>query len=91
MEEQEVGSGEGDGYGVTVPDAPPISESRSSKGHMVYSPEMKMSLVSECKGHNTNGSFQFRLTLSVGLLLLLDDIRKNTKRKRRVAEEFDND
>lgn len=47
MEEQEAGSVEGGGYGVTFPDALPMAESRSSKGHMVYSPEMKMSLVSE--------------------------------------------
>ena len=46
MEEQETGSVE-EGYGVTFPDALPMAESRSYNGHMVYSPEMKMSLVSE--------------------------------------------
>lgn len=47
MEEQEAGSVERGRYEVTFPDALPMAESRSSKGHMVYSPEMKMSLVSE--------------------------------------------
>ena len=47
MEEQEAGNVEDGGYGVTFPDALPMAESRSYNGHMVYSPEMKMSLVSE--------------------------------------------
>lgn len=47
MEEHEAGRVEGGRYEVTFPDALPMTESRSSNGHLVYSPEMKMSLVSE--------------------------------------------